>query len=461
MTDTTAFTAQMGCLLFGVLSLRERRHSGACLALSLALGLFAYTVREAALAAPLAVLAGRFVAYPGSKARRRSILLLALRSSSPSLSSSGGTACLGTRNRGSSAMLPTTRVEAPARSSPWRLRFRRHFSSCWRRARRAAASRWSAAAALATLFLGTLVAVRSGGGLLTLFSGNALTRVGAVDVSLPGRPVLFSEPVWAAMTLLALVARPCWRAFSPTGSESSRLGPVRGSLARAAAGSAPKIVVAVYLLLSIAFLILGRRPGLPGSRPVSSTRCCRAPDSPSDAAQGRAPRSAPPPCRGVRSGSPARGRLSRRRRGGERRRRRWEAGKAPCAGTAATAVDAGFEWMGWHYRGSSATGPVRACGVTRYLVQRPQVPVGGQLRPHVVRPATRIVVEPHRSPGTNRSCSGEAVPLRLRIPGRVPPVRRDSGTRQVSDLSRAGRGLNAKPIAGTDGVRLRPSRSCS
>ena len=52
MTDTTAFTAQMGCLLFGVLSLRERRHAGACLALSLALGIFAYTVREAALAAP-------------------------------------------------------------------------------------------------------------------------------------------------------------------------------------------------------------------------------------------------------------------------------------------------------------------------------------------------------------------------------------------------------------------------
>ena len=135
MTDTTAFTAQMGCLLFGVLSLRERRHSGACLALSLALGLFAYTVREAALAAPLAVLAGWFVAYPGSKARRRSILLLALARLRRRFLRLAAQPAWG---RGTVAhrrcFLLHTGRGAPARVLHRGVcGSRRHFSSCWRR----------------------------------------------------------------------------------------------------------------------------------------------------------------------------------------------------------------------------------------------------------------------------------------------------------------------------------------
>jgi len=67
MTDPTAYLGQIACLLLGVLALRRGPVSGgsstdlaatALLAASLAAGLFAFTVREVAIVAPLAVLVG-------------------------------------------------------------------------------------------------------------------------------------------------------------------------------------------------------------------------------------------------------------------------------------------------------------------------------------------------------------------------------------------------------------------
>jgi hypothetical protein len=154
------------------------------------------------------------------------------------------------------------------------------------------------------------------------------------------------------MTLLALVAGAVLAGLLAHRLESSRLGPVRGSLARAAGGSAPKIVVAVYLLLSIAFLILRAAAGTSGLYDrylwgIAVALLILLPMRPRVARRG--------------------GRLLHAGALGAvlllaavslvvvveentSSAARWEAGKAAVArGTAATAVDAGFEWMGWHY----------------------------------------------------------------------------------------------------------------
>jgi hypothetical protein len=90
------------------------------------------------------------------------------------------------------------------------------------RQRRALLSPWSVAAGFAALIVGAVVAARSIGGPLTLFAGNALTRVRAVDVALPGRPVLFSRPVWALMTLAALAGGVLLAVFATQGIEQAR-----------------------------------------------------------------------------------------------------------------------------------------------------------------------------------------------------------------------------------------------
>ena len=95
---------------------------------------------------------------------------------------------------------------------------------------------------------------------------------------------------------------------------------------------------------------------------------------------------------------------------------RWEAGKAAVArGTAATAVDAGFEWMGWHYPRivGDGTGPrLWRDPATWYNVLK--FPSAGNCVLMSFAQRRESVVEPHRSPEvpTVRAL-GEAVPLRL------------------------------------------------
>ena len=117
-------------------------------------------------------------------------------------------------------MLPTTHGSRSscARSSPWRLRFRRHFSSCWRRGGRAAASRWSAAAALATLFLARSWRFEAGRTAHALLGKRIDPRRRRRRFAAGTAGALLRTGLGRSLTLLALVAEPCWRAFSPTGS---------------------------------------------------------------------------------------------------------------------------------------------------------------------------------------------------------------------------------------------------
>ena len=78
MTDTTAFAAQMGCLLLGLIAIERGHRAHLLLGLSLAVGLYAYTIREVSLAAPVAVLAGWYVTSADARARRRTSVLFAV-----------------------------------------------------------------------------------------------------------------------------------------------------------------------------------------------------------------------------------------------------------------------------------------------------------------------------------------------------------------------------------------------
>jgi uncharacterized membrane protein len=62
MTDTTAFAAQTGCLLLGLVALERPGRARGLLLLSLGVGLYGYTIREPALAAPLSVAVATYLA---------------------------------------------------------------------------------------------------------------------------------------------------------------------------------------------------------------------------------------------------------------------------------------------------------------------------------------------------------------------------------------------------------------
>jgi len=77
MTDTTALAAQMGCLAFGVAALRRGTDGWVWrLWASLALGMFAFTVREVTVVAPIAVAAAWVWAGPTSPRQRLRHLVL-------------------------------------------------------------------------------------------------------------------------------------------------------------------------------------------------------------------------------------------------------------------------------------------------------------------------------------------------------------------------------------------------
>jgi hypothetical protein len=64
MSDVPALGAQLTCLLLGAVALERQRTSGRWLLASLVVGLFGYSVREFALAAPAAVLAAALIREP-------------------------------------------------------------------------------------------------------------------------------------------------------------------------------------------------------------------------------------------------------------------------------------------------------------------------------------------------------------------------------------------------------------
>jgi hypothetical protein len=350
MTDTTAFAAQLACLWLGLIAVDRARFADPLLVGSIGVGLFAYTIREAALAAPLAVLTGRLAAGGGPRARRHTVALLLLVLSF-------------------AAAFFAWRHTLPGDESPWTLGslppyerveplVRAFFTSAFaalpallltlRSGFARNVSIWSGVTGLGAAALGAVTIVRGGPGPQTLFLGNSLTRVGAVADTLFGRPVLFPAWAWGAMTLAALAAGILLAMLLAASVERVlRTRPVR----RAPAISPRAVVGGAYAMLTVALLVVRSSSGgallfdryLWGIQlfllvlllsPVSAAR--------------RPQRWAALACAAAlavislvivleeHTSSVA----------------RWSAGQASvAAGAPARTVDAGFEWMGWHYDG--------------------------------------------------------------------------------------------------------------
>jgi hypothetical protein len=357
MTDTTAFAAQMGCLLLGLVAIERGRRSRLLLGLSLAVGIYGYTIREISLAAPLAVLAGWYVTAPDARARRQTGALVA-------------------------AVLALTagfflwRHSLPGDEEPWLIGdaptyervadvVRAYFTTAFAllpalvlmfvRVPRRPFSRWEVGAAFAAFVVGAAVVARDVAGPLTLFAGNALTRVGAVDVALPGRPVLFPRTIWAALTLAALVAGVLLAVLVARAVEDGvrrrRAGGDRSD-SRDGGLAAVRLVLAVYLVLTVVLLGLRAAAGTSGlyDRYLWGAALAvlmllatglgsggRAPRAARVAAVGAAAAIALVSTAIVLEDSASSA-------------ARWQAGERSVGrGIPATSVDAGFEWMGWHY----------------------------------------------------------------------------------------------------------------
>jgi hypothetical protein len=361
MTDTTAFAAQMGCVYAGLLALEVRKHTKWFVALSVALGFFAFTIREIALAAPLAVLVGRF-ALPSTRRNRREIsalialvLLFAAGFSvwrhtlpdddqAPWLFGHGGYyARFEQLARAyftcAFAALPALLLALPAIARDLR-------------------SRRSLVAAASILVLGAVTILRQPAGPFTLFTGNLLTRQGAVNVTLSGRQALFPPWVWIVLTLAALLAG-ALLAVVLTAAAKRVLQRGRSEWREQGWGllgrwlSPQEVVLAAYAILPVALIVVRAASGvwvlfdryLWGIEvPLFVLVLALGSSRTRDAFVRRLAAGAATLLMALslvlvveeQTTSAA----------------RWSAGEhAVSTGIPATDIDAGFEWMGWHYQG--------------------------------------------------------------------------------------------------------------
>jgi hypothetical protein len=358
MSDTTAFAAQLGCLLSGLVALEGGRRAKPLLVVSLILGLFGFTIREIALAAPLAVLSARFVALPSARNRRETGALLVF------------IAAFSAAFEIWRHSLPGDQVapffSAFAGYHQWSEQLVRAFFTtafaalpalvlvCGRLRR--VLSRRSLIAALLALGVGALAVLHQPRGPFTLFTGNSLTRQGAVPVSLPGRQVLFPAAVWAAMTIAALAAGALLSAVFVESAEHAFRRARRGVPAHRLLLSAPpsKIVLAVYGVLSVLPLLLRAASG-PG---VLFDRYFWSAEIPllvlvfSVLSPTRPPGGVARWLAATATMLLALVSLTLVAEDSTSSVARWNAGNAAVArGVSPVDVDAGLEWMGWHYPG--------------------------------------------------------------------------------------------------------------
>jgi hypothetical protein len=211
-------------------------------------------------------------------------------------------------------------------------------------------SRWPVGVGLVVLAVGGIVAARSIGGPLTLFAGNALTRVGAVDVALPGRPVLFPRSIWALMTLAALAGGVLLAALAARAiAQALDRRREHASAPVSAAGRAARVTIAAYLALTAAFLFVRAAAGTSGLYDrylwaVAVAVLVLLPAAPGLGGRARLPAAAAAVL------AIALVSLAILLEENASSAARWKAGEAAVArGLPPTSVDAGFEWMGWHY----------------------------------------------------------------------------------------------------------------
>jgi hypothetical protein len=355
MTDLSAFAAQAWCLALGLRALPERgRRQDALLAASLLIGAFGFTIREQAIAAPLAVLAAHAVAErrAGTPHRRTAV--------GAAMLLSGLTAFYLWRRglpggSGYEVHRPTRHAVGDIGQAAFTLGL---FAlplaaAAARRPRihdlgRAAAGAGAAAAAVGVAVL-AIAAVR--GRSPDLLVGNLLTRTGPLDarVLTGSRPALFPGWSWWVLSGAAVASAAALAAAATSAALAARRA-IRTERLRALE---PRTVLGWGFLALAATAVFGGAlvrgvfdryllPVVFGLALVAALRYREA------LAWSRAGAGALVLLGVLGAASVAAGNAFDVAR--------WRAGEAAVAqGVAAGAVDAGYEWVGRHYPGALAT----------------------------------------------------------------------------------------------------------
>ena len=347
MTDAPAFAAEMVCLAFGMAAVgRSGRSRVALIGAAMTVGVFGFSIREFAVAAPIAVL---FSVGASSRHRQYGYLAAGL----VELAVCAVVYRWATHVPGyfgEALSWPGRRsVESASRAYFTLALFLSPavFAAAWRRYQRR--DSWATAAGLVVFLAGGTVALDHG-----LFTGNYLSQQGfAGSIILSGeRPTVVPGALWGLLTLLALVAGAVlasigltldgrvvrhWRPGlwgNPLGlvwAFTAVVGTGLGIYALAATGVFDRYLWA--LAFAVGVLLLWDRQRRPG---------------------GTADRSSPRYFIGVGLALSAllvvvSGALTVN--ADTYAAARWHAGEAIVAqGVPASEVDAGFEWVGWHAR---------------------------------------------------------------------------------------------------------------
>ncbi len=351
MTDTTAFAGQMGCLALGLKALQQQRRPGVRWALLLTgavlLGGFAFTVREAGAAALAAVLTAHLLQAWQDRRRGQLIVLLGV-----AIAMGAAFLAFFLWRRG----LPGTRQLPLDFNVDLSVGVEAYFTLAFACSPAIALAAWTTgwrvqrpqvliASALLVLYAGIVVLVQQAETQAGLLLGNGLTRFGSLGqtVLLGRRPELFGPLAWSGVTVVALVAgavlapvalravlhvtgrpsrpltwKPAWVCLCVFGALSALI-----MLSYAAVGyrlfDRYTWATAVVLLLLV-LRVPACRPGPTGAVAAgvvllsTVSLLVTVEEYTYDAA-------------------------------------RWQAGEAAVAsGIPATATDAGFEWVGYHYR---------------------------------------------------------------------------------------------------------------
>jgi 4-amino-4-deoxy-L-arabinose transferase-like glycosyltransferase len=372
MTDVPAYAGEMLCLALGAAALQpERTQRWRWLVASFAVGLFAYSIREFALAAPAAVLVSATMSATDRRIRYLAVgvvLLVACVAVSYITShlAGQGTAVLAPL---SESNVERTRLAVTTLAfglSPVLI-----IAAAWWLPRVHVPETVVGAVAGLILFGGSVLDIVTGSGIPTQLVGNLLVREGAPgDGALAGaRPFLFGSPWWEAMNLLALVAAVLGLAL---------LGGVIGLVIRrrraadrrtltAAFGSVTGLLFVFVLIVGSGLVVFGLVASMfdrylwPLTLPLATLLLLQPPwAGETPARRWRVPALVPRAAAGIATFTLATSSLVLLLNSDAFDAARWRIGEqAVSAGFAPQTIDAGMEWVGYH---ASGTANVEAIG---------------------------------------------------------------------------------------------------
>ena len=364
MTDVPAYSGEVVCLLLGATALqREGADRWRWLIASFAVGLFAFSVREFALAAPVAVL----VSAAASATDRRSRYVIA---GAVLLAACGALYYVTSHlpGQGTTALAPLSLAGVPRMlTAVTTLTFGLSpaiiIGAAWWVPRTNLPETIAGAVAGIALFGGSVLAVVSGPGVPTQFIGNLLTREGAPGTGAlaGGRPILFDSPWWEAMNLLALVAAILgmailWGVLGLAIRQRASIG--RGALARGL-GSVTGLLVIFVVIFAGGLVAFGLVASMfdrylwPLALPLAALLMLQPRWATQMAARSwRVPTVVSAGAAGIATAVLATSSLVLLLNSDAFDAARWRIGDdAVKAGFAANTVDAGMEWVGYHATG--------------------------------------------------------------------------------------------------------------